>query len=216
MLAEVGEVEGCDDVLVVGGVDFEGDFVGGDGAGVVIEPDVGAEVSAIFSDDRLGVRLARWDVFLILHEGEAEVLPEIEGPGREGIAVVGIAAGAMKFDAGVGGGEVDTDAHLDRVAARFVVFLRLLRAVAESVLSRVPHDLSEGREEFDFGDIRPGFRQRQVASILREKRRGFVVIALAEEVGVADGLAGQRKVKGKRGRSEKQARHENCGDPTAR
>ena len=115
----------------------------------------------------------------------------------------------------IGRGELDADKNENGVAAIAIILFRLLGAIVAGLLAREVDDLGVRSEQLDFGDVRTFFGESETSGVRSKHLRHFLVIALAEEVGVADGLAGQGKVKGKRGRSEKQARHENCGDPTA-
>jgi hypothetical protein len=56
----------------------------------------------------------------------------------------------------------------------------------------------ERREESDGRDVRAGLGRREIPGVfVEETRKGFIA-ALAEEVGFADSLVGQRGVKGER------------------
>jgi hypothetical protein len=80
-----------------------------------------------------------------------------------------------------------------------VVERGLLRAVAEGVLTGELGKNGERREESDGRDVWAGLGRREIPGVfVEETRKGFVA-ALAEEIGFADGLVGQRRVKGERG-----------------
>jgi len=76
----------------------------------------------------------------------------------------------------------------------------LLGAVAGGALAGLLDEKSERSEHGDGGDVRTGFRRRQEFCVFVEESSHGFVAALAEEIGFADGLVGQRGVKGEDGR----------------
>ena len=120
--------------------------------------------------------------------------PEVRGAESDavfGSDIVGVAAG---FDVAVGGSELDADAKENGVGVRVVVRGSLLRAVTAGVCARMFNDLSVGSEELDFRNARTFLRGGKRMNIRLQGRGGFVVVALAEEIGFADGLVGKRKL----------------------
>jgi hypothetical protein len=84
----------------------------------------------------------------------------------------------------------------------------LLGAVAGGVLAGLLDEKSERGEKSDGGDVRARFgRRKETCVFVEEIGHGFVV-ALAEEVGFADGLVREWAIEGEGGWREKQGCHE--------
>src|SRR5262245_38627185 len=93
-----------------------------------------------------------------------------------------------------------------------MIDLRLLRAIARSVLAGGMSGERERREESDRRDVRPGARRLQISSVLAQKAREGVVAALAEKISFTDGLFGERRVKRKGRRSRDQCGSKDRGE----
>jgi len=85
----------------------------------------------------------------------------------------------------------------------------LLRAV-DTLMAGVQHHLREGSEEENVGDIRPGFRGGQVFRVFCKKVNDRIVVALAEEVGLATSFFGERAIEGKARGSQKKSSYKSC------
>src|SRR5260370_33615307 len=95
--------------------------------------------------------------------------------------------------------EIDLDGDLDGLFFAVVVEECLLRAVTDDVVAGELCKKGERRKESDGRDVRAGFGRREIRGVfVEETRKGFMA-ALAEEIGFADGLVGQRGAKGERG-----------------
>lgn len=80
----------------------------------------------------------------------------------------------------------------------------LLGAVAGGVLAGLLDEKSERGEKRDGGDVRASLGKRKETCIFVEEIGHGFVVALAEEVGFADGLIGEWAVEGEGGWSEEQ------------
>jgi len=91
-----------------------------------------------------------------------------------------------------------------------VVELGLLGAIADGVLAGELGEESEGSKEGDRGDVGASFGGGKALRVLvKETREGFIV-ALAEEIGLANSGVGKRRIEGERGRREKRRCQECC------
>jgi len=82
----------------------------------------------------------------------------------------------------------------------------LLRTVTGGVLAGLLDEKGERSEHGDGGDVGPGFGRRQEFCVFVEESGHSFVAALAEEIGFADGLVGQRGVEGDERLAEQQSR----------
>ncbi len=74
----------------------------------------------------------------------------------------------------------------------------LLRAVVADVVAGELGELREGSEKSNGRDVRAGPGQREKFDVIAQER---CVVALAEEIGFANGLVGERNIKGRSGQS---------------
>src|SRR6266852_1926820 len=92
----------------------------------------------------------------------------------------------------------------------------LLSTVTGSVLAGLLDEKGEGSEESDRGDVGTRFRRRKEFRVFVEESGHRFVMALAEEIGFADGLVGERRVEGERGRRQECSSDKNCSDGAGR
>ena len=111
----------------------------------------------------------------------------------------------------VGVGELDVDKYLNDFCAMFAVIDgSLLGAVVADESVREVDGLDEGGVERDRRDVRAGFGRLEEFCVFGEQAPEGAVVALAEEVGFADGLLGERGVEGEGGRCEEQGGGKDC------
>jgi hypothetical protein len=75
----------------------------------------------------------------------------------------------------------------------------LLGAVTGGVLAGLLDEKGEGSEESDGGDVGTRFQWRKEFRVFVEESGHRFVMALAEEIGFADGLIGEGRVEGEGG-----------------
>lgn len=146
----------------------------------------------------------RLDPLATLREPRAEIAVVI-GARRCG-AVLGRFDGAsrtIKLQSAIGGSEIDANANENRIGSGVIVLGRLLGTVAHAVDARPLDELRIRRVKLDLGDIRPGFGGRQGLEIRSKKVGRAFVVALAKEVGVADGFVGEGRLKREDGQCQK-------------
>jgi hypothetical protein len=78
-----------------------------------------------------------------------------------------------------------------------IVLVGLLRTVANGTPARGFDCLDVGSVNLDFRDEGTGVRLGQKSQIEAEEGESRLIVALAEEIGFADGLVGERNVKGR-------------------
>lgn len=193
------EVEVGDDLIPFGRSDVNGDVLRRESFGGKIEEHGGAdEDAAAFVADVVGSpgERSRIEEFVAVKDCDIEVAPEISGTrDKRGVVLRG-GAGISGNHGDVGVGEANGDLDLDRFPQMAVIKLSLLRTVVGGLLAGEKNSLSERSEAGDEGDVRSGTRNGQLLRVFFEGfGKGFVV-ALAEEVGFADGLFGERSVEG--------------------
>jgi len=101
----------------------------------------------------------------------------------------------MEFEDAVAGGEVDANADVKMISMAAIVQCGLLDAVARGATAGSFEDLRVGSVDLNFGDVGAIVRGGKGAEIGREERVGGLVVALAKEVGLADGFVGEWGVK---------------------
>jgi hypothetical protein len=87
----------------------------------------------------------------------------------------------------------------------------LLDAVAQGATAGCFEHLRVGSVDLNLGDVRAIVRRGKYAEIRREKRVGGLVVALTEEVGLADGFVRERRVESEQRLDDKQVIMANAG-----
>jgi len=125
-----------------------------------------------------------------------KVFPEVIRAGDKASRGTGLGTRGANDISAIGIGELDL--HDDSYEFGLIAMIesRLLGAVTRGVLARLLDEKSEGSEESDGGNVRAGFRRREEFCVFVEESGHGVVMALAEEVGFADGLVGEGRVEG--------------------
>jgi hypothetical protein len=97
----------------------------------------------------------------------------------------------------------------------FILGAMLLRGLLGTVvhpLAGLLNEKGEAGKECDRRDVRAGFGPGQKNGVAIQEPGHGLVVALAEEIGFADGLVGQGSVEGEGGRGQKRSSDEDCGD----
>jgi hypothetical protein len=227
-------------VLAVGGENFNARVVGGDVAGVILQPDepaddavagtvvvpvarrgqgggtrgnIGPGRNVAGDEPNRGNDLdaERLDPFAFLGETGAEVAMVI-GRLSGGVSLGGMdeAAGAIEFQSAVRGGEINADADENGVRSAAVVPGGLLRAVAHAVKLRELDHLRKRSVDLDFGYIGTGLGRRKGLKVAGKESSGGFVMALAEEIGFANSFIGEGRLEGKGRLRNEQGRGESC------
>ena len=87
----------------------------------------------------------------------------------------------------------------------------LLCAVVADVAAGELCELRERGEKYDGRNVRTGFGRWEMPGISFEEMHNRLIMALTEEISFADGLVGERRIKGKSGRSHTK-NHEQAGE----
>src|ERR1700674_3535851 len=125
-----------------------------------------------------------------------KILPEIVGPELVRLKPDRARRSGLGTDGAIRAGEKDFDGDFDGFRMRTVIQRGLLRAVVSAERVRVVNELGERREKCDRTDVGTGFWRRNVLGIFVKEAREGSVVALAEEIGFADGFVGERGLKG--------------------
>ena len=107
--------------------------------------------------------------------------------------------------------ELDVDEDLDEILLTLMVKTGLLGAVVPDVAIREEGELDKGSEEGDGRNIGTRIRRREVPCVFVENARNGSVMALAEEIGFADGFIGEDGVEGGSwgsGQTKRQKQHD--------
>jgi len=116
----------------------------------------------------------------------------------------------IKLESAVGGSEIDADANANGVGGGAIVLRSLLSAVADAVQARALHELRVGSVELDLRDVRAGLGRREGPEIAEKKVGSRLIMALAEEVGIADGFVGEGRLQGEGRWDEEQSCSKDC------
>jgi len=143
-----------------------------------------------------------------------KVFPEISGPRNESGGRAGAPAAWIGDERAIRSGQVDFDSDLDGlIAAAAVVEEGLLRTVVADVAVGEQRELRERSEKNDGRNVRPGLRRGKMPGVLVEETCDGSIMALAEEVGFADGFVGEGSVES-RGEQRFTKNQEQTGDET--
>jgi len=85
----------------------------------------------------------------------------------------------------------------------------LLRAIGTQMAIRQPSELDEWSEKAHGRDVRTGLGRREKLNVIVQKGR---IVALAEEIGLADGLVGERNIEGRCGHVHPNSHEKTSGD----
>src|SRR5260370_5752491 len=125
--AEAGEVEGGDDVLAAGGLDFHGGFGRGDVTGVELQPDdSSAEAAFAVVIENLGALPEGLDPPAVLGQVEAKIFPEILRLEADSLFLGDSIGGGHGLRIAIRRGEFDSYENEKRVPALPTILLRLL------------------------------------------------------------------------------------------
>src|SRR6266852_6243727 len=134
-----------------------------------------------------------------------KILPEIVGPELVRLRCARASRCGGGDDGAVGVGKKDFDGDFDGFLMAAVIQCGLLRAVVSDERVRIVNELSERGEQCDRANIRTGFWRREVLGIFVKEARECAIVALAEEIGFADGFVRQRGVEGEGRRNQKKS-----------
>src|SRR5258708_7964051 len=134
-----------------------------------------------------------------------KILPEIVGPELVRLRCARASRCGGGDDGAVGVGKKDFDGDFDGFLMAAVIQCGLLLAVVSDERVRIVNELSKRGEKCDRADIRTGFWRWQALGIFVEETHERTVMALAEEIGFADGFVRQRGVEGEGRRNQKKS-----------
>ena len=103
---------------------------------------------------------------------------------------------------------MDFNGNLDRLILTAVIEPGLLGAVVADVLAGELSELGERSEKGNGGDVGAGFGHGEKLNVTGQEG---CIVALAEEIGFADGLVGEGSIKGRGGQSPTKS-HEEAGE----
>jgi hypothetical protein len=172
-------------VLAVGGEDFDLGVVGSNIASVVFEPDEPAGEAV------------RGELLFSVEDANLEVFPEVGGADLEADGGAGAGAGGFGNRGRIGLREENFDVDDNG----FILGAMLLRGLLGAVVHPLAGLLNEKGEgaRNDGRDVRAGFGPGQKNGVAIQEPGHGLVVALAEEIGFADGLVGQGSVEAKVG-----------------
>jgi len=108
-------------------------------------------------------------------------------------------------------GQLDLNDDANELCLTAVVECGLLRAVVADETVGVCHKLNKRRQESDREYMRAGLGGRRALDVIAHQRRVRTVVTLAEEIGFADGLVGERSINGRGGQSHTKS-YEEAGE----
>ena len=149
--------------------------------------------------------------FILVEYLYLEVFPKVGG--TEGVADgrAGFRARRARNERAIGLGKLNLDDDADDFFLIAVILLGLLGAVVHDALAGELGDESERSEESDRRDIGTGFGHREQLCVFRKQVGEVLSVALAEEIGFADGFFGEGSGHGKGRRRQQQDSYEKAG-----
>ena len=105
------------------------------------------------------------------------------------------------YETAIGICQLNVNEDFHEILLRLMVKAGPLSAVVADVAIGEQSELDEGSEEGNGRNLGTQMWRREVPCVFVEKVRDCSVMALAEEIGFADGFVGQRSVKSEGGRS---------------
>lgn len=133
---------------------------------------------------------------MIAENLEAEIFPEVIRAPNERRRRSRSSVSGVFHETAIGIGEVDVNEDFDEILAPSMVKTRLLGAVVADVAIGKEGKLDEGSEEGDGRNMGTGMWRREMPCVFVEKARDGSVMALAEEIGLADRFVGEDGVEG--------------------
>jgi hypothetical protein len=127
---------------------------------------------------------------------DAEILPEVIRAPNERRRRGRSSVSRVLYETAIRSSELDVDEDLDVILLALMVKTRLLSAVVADVAIGEEDELDEGSEEGDGRNIGTRLRRREAACVFVEKAENGSVMALAEEIGLADGFIREDGVEG--------------------
>jgi|ERR1700737_2970964 len=91
---------------------------------------------------------------------------------------------------------MDFDGDLDDFRMGTIVKQRLLRAVSANVIVGGLGECRVRGEQGDRRDVRTGFGDWEIPGIVVQEMKESLIVALAEEIGFANGFIGERSIVG--------------------
>ena len=194
------EIEVDGDGLALWGSDVDGGGAGGKGFDGEIKLQRGTceRAAAVLGADEIRLAHRGEGPQLLVFAGDlnVEICPEIIGTGDEAGGRTGAGTGGTNDKRSIRIGKLDLNYDPYEFALVAMVERRLLSTVTGSVLAGLLDEKGEGSEESDRGDVGTRFRWQKEFRVFVEERGHRLVMALAEEIGFADGLVGQGCVEG--------------------
>jgi hypothetical protein len=190
--AEAGEVEAGGDGITFGMTDLDSGGIGGEGLGREIKFQGGTHGAAVpkASASVEGVTPGKGrgnDLVAVIHL-DSEVFPEIIGARNESGRAIWI-----RDESAIGCSEIDFDSDLDELVLAEMIKPGLLSAETTDAVIGELGQLREGSEESNGRDVGACLGRREKLDVVDQER---CIMALAEEVGFAEGFIGQREIEG--------------------
>jgi hypothetical protein len=127
---------------------------------------------------------------------DAEIFPKVIRAPNERRRRGRSSVSRVLYETTIRSSELDVDEDLDVILLALMVKTGLLSAVVADVAIGEEGELDKGCEEGDGRNIGTGMRRREAPCVFVEKAQNSSVMALAEEIGLADRLVGEHGVEG--------------------
>jgi hypothetical protein len=198
-LPEAGEVEGDRDGLTFGGKDLDGCGIGSEDLGGELKFQGGTHGAAVAKASASVEWVAPGngrgnDLIAVIHL-DSEVFPEIIGARYESGRASGIG-----YESTIGCSEIDFDGDLDELFFAEMIEPGLLSAVIGDAAIGELSELREWSEKSNGRDVGAGLGRWEKLDVFAQEG---CIVALAEEVGFADGGVRERRVEGGSGGKRK-------------
>ena len=198
MSAEAGEVEVDEDLVAFGRKDLDGGGLGSESIGREIEFKRRArQIARITVAPAIvvgpAVRVGWREPLVVVGDLDLKVSPEIPRARDEGEWSTGARIGFRGQEGAVSRGQLDLNDNSHNLHPTAVIEAGLLSAVVADAALGELRELREWSEKSNRRDVGPGPGSRERLDVFAQER---CIVALAEEIGFADGLVGQRRVKG--------------------
>ena len=191
--AEAGKVEVDGDGLAFRGKDLDGGEIGGEETRGKLKVDrsTGEHAPTFSCAEVIGLpgESIRRELVLAIKDMNAEVPPETRR--AKPVAERRSRAGACgcNDEGAIGLREKNFDADDHRLIIHTMIFFSLLRTGANRA-ARLLDQEGEGRQEGDRINVRAGLWRSEIPCVAAQEAGHGFVMALAEEIGFADGLVG--------------------------
>ncbi len=213
-LAEVDEIEIDGDGVTFRGNDLDGGGIGSERVSAKIElegrasQDARTTASAAISG--AAVKIVGGEGLAAVVDLNLEVPPKVTGARHQRLRRAGAPVRRGRHEPAIRIRQLDLNKDEHEFFLTAVIVQSLLGTVVADVTVGILDKLDERRQESDRGDIRTGLGRWGVLNVFTQDRRKSSVVALAEEVGFADGLIGEGSVDGKSGQGNTKG-HEEAG-----